>query len=296
LTNSTERKSPFYYLVDKAIVFCNAFSILVVFGSVSTASFFSYYWEVGHDLFFYWLLGSSVWLIYTIDHLFDAFRLGNHASSLRHQLHYKFRYLLLVIVFFVLGFNITEAWLLWQFFVYIPFGTLLFALFCLYLVLVMWFHKNGKPVYLKEVWVAIFATMGMAFSPVFGESIQLDAGNLLILLNFTLLNFANLLTFSRFDLRNDRTDNMLSLAAYLGFAKTSRWIFNLLALVFFITVVWLFAEDWHHKIKGALAFILMINILALINFRYYVFRQNARYRFWGDLIYLIPGLVVYMRI
>ncbi len=63
-----------------------------------------------------------------------------------------------------------------------------------------------------------------------------------------------------------------------------------------MTVVWLFTDDWRYKINGALALLVMINILALINLKYVHFRKDARYRFWGDFIYLIPGIVVFLRI
>ena len=284
------------HMVKRIMIFCNAFSIVVVSGAVSTSFFFSYYWGVNHEGLFYWLLGSSVWLIYTLDHLLDAFRLGPKASSIRHRLHHQFRYPLIILVFFIAGFNAMEVWLNWNQFPYIRYGVVLIGLFILYLIYVMLHHKQGKHLNFKEIWVAIFATIGMALSPVFGQEIQPDTGNFLLLAIFTLLNFLNLLTFSRFDLRQDQKDKMQSLACHLGFPKTSRWINNLLAVAFLMTVVWLFTDDWPYKITGTLALIVMINILALINLKYVHFRKDARYRFWGDLIYLIPGLVVFLKL
>jgi uncharacterized membrane protein YfcA len=245
---------------------------------------------------FYWLLGSSVWLIYTFDHLLDAFRLGPKASSIRHRLHYKFRYPLTILVFFIAGVNAMEVWLKWHQLPYIRYGVLLVSLFITYLIYVMLQHKRERLLIFKEIWVAIFATIGMALSPVFGLEIHTETGSFLLLTIFTLLNFLNLLTFSRFDLRNDQKDKMQSLACHLGFAKTSRWINNLLAVVFLMTVAWLFADHWRYKINGALAIIVMIEFLALINLRYDHFRKDAGYRFWGDFIYLIPGIIVFLEV
>ncbi len=104
----------------------------------------------------YFVLGSSVWLIYTLDHLLDAYRKPVLLSS-RHQFHKQHRSTLLLICAALL---FPTAWLA---FTRLPlsvirFGVALGVLLIAYLSVT---HFFKLPYFFKEGWVALLYTVGV---------------------------------------------------------------------------------------------------------------------------------------
>ena len=73
------------------VEFINCFSVLVVAGSVSTSYFFGQIYKAQLGFSFYWLLASTIWIIYTLDHVLDGMKQKEQSVSIRHYIHYKYR-------------------------------------------------------------------------------------------------------------------------------------------------------------------------------------------------------------
>lgn len=269
--------------------FLSNYSLLISAGAVSTAWYMVSIKELSLPALFYWLMGSTVWLIFTIDHLLDGLN-RTTPDAPRHLLHRKYQKPLIALVAFLAGFNATLAILNFKE-AFIQHGIWLFAFMCLYLLLVNNTHRNRRPLNSKEMLVAAGATLGMNILPLLSSAALFSIADLLLIVIFFLIHLSNILTFSRFDLQSDVRDQMTSWVAGMGFARSSRLIFNLIAVIYLLSIVWLFTAYGLHKIKTALILVIMINILALINLNYYRFKKHEDYRFWGDFIYLIPGIL-----
>ena len=238
-------------------------------------------------------MGSTTWVIFTADHLLDASELKEKAITKRHQAHYKNRTLLTYLIAFTVG---TNAYLVWlnRFELYILKGALLGVLMVFYLLFIKFKQHQQSIILSKEFLVAIGATLGMCLLPGYVAPFTWTWSHFLLITIFFLINVANILTFSRFDLKADRAHNMTSLVYQMGYARSSRLIFNILSGCFLLSAIWLFSFAGFYKVKGALALIIMLNTLAIINHQYYAFKKNEYYRFWGDFIYLVPGLTVFL--
>lgn len=238
-------------------------------------------------------MGTTTWVVFTADHLLDASELKEKAITPRHQAHHKNKTLLTYLVALLIGSNAYIVWLN-KFELYVLKGALLGILLVIYLLFIKFKQHNQSIILSKEFLVGIGATLGMCLLPGYVAPITWTWSHFLLIMVFFLINMANILTFSRFDLKADIAHNMTSLVYQMGYARSSRLIFNILSVCFLLSAIWLFTFAGFYKVKGALALIIMLNILAVVNLKYYAFKENEYYRFWGDFIYLVPGMTVFI--
>jgi 4-hydroxybenzoate polyprenyltransferase len=271
------------------IQFVNTFSLMVVAGSVSTAFFFVRYFKADLPLSFYWILGSGVWMIYTIDHLRDGIRLKDRAVFLRHSIHYKYRQILVPSLVALAAFN---AILIIFFFdqKMIVNGLILGSFVLLYFILFYAYDKHNVH-WLKEIFVALMVAAGMVIYPGICGNMSLTPGSVIIVSIFAVLNYTNLLLFGYFDLEGDRKNQMHSMAMVMGKDKALQWIYQLLALIFTLLIIYAFFVPNTLKISATISILVMLNILLVITLFEEKSSKKEIYRFWGDFIYVIPGLI-----
>lgn len=269
--------------------FINSFSLLVVFGSVSTAWFFAGIFHASPGYWFYHLLGTTVWAIYTIDHLLDGLNQDQSSLSLRHRVHVHYKKpLFVLVVLIVLTNGFIAPYYLPQRVMFYGFG--LAAFVGAYLVLVHILVKN-KRFFGKEIAIAIGVTGGMALLPAVHGNFVWNWSNAALLLLFTTLNLTNLLIFAYFDHENDLRSGYNSMVQVVG-ARSTRNLISILPGILFLGIgLWAFGSEMESRIYVVIVFLLMMHVLALIMLRENTFVHGERYRFWGDFIYLIPGAV-----
>src|SRR4051812_41244064 len=81
--------------------FINIISLDVALGAVTGSAFFATVFHTSLLPQGLAALGISVWIIYSVDHLLDAYKLKNTASSERHQFHQKYLTQITVAVIFL---------------------------------------------------------------------------------------------------------------------------------------------------------------------------------------------------
>lgn len=292
---TTKNKSRNQQVFDSFVLFVNNYSLFVALGAVSTSFFFLNYYQQPISFVFLWLMGTTTWAIFTADHILDAEHLREKAITARHKAHFKYKTILTYLVALIIGSN---AFLVWinRYELFVMKGALLGVLMVMYLVFIKFKQSKHLIILSKEILVAVGATIGMCILPGFISPITWTFPHFLLITIFFLINLANILTFSRFDLKSDIDNNMTSLVYRLGYTQSSRIIFNLLNICFLLGAIWMFSFVGFYKVKGALALVLMLNILAIINLKYYAFKEKEYYRFWGDFIYLIPGISVFLHL
>ncbi|MFT4522796.1 MAG: 4-hydroxybenzoate polyprenyltransferase [Bacteroidia bacterium] len=268
--------------------FLNIFSIPVVLGSVSTAFFFGRYFNAQLSFTFYWVLASTVWLIYTADHLLDGNRLKERAVFLRHVIHHQHRSKFWPALAALAVFNGVISLLFLPRIILFS-GAVLLALVFLYFIFTHFFKRLQGLI--KEIFVAVGAVYGMVILP--GLHGNLDLKSSAIVVVMALLNLCNLLIFSYFDFEGDAKNNQLTSATGLGKEKSKVLIYNALGLAFTLFTVYLFVAT--NKASGivplVVSILLMLNVLLfLMQFEEKVAKKE-RYRLYGDLIFLIPGIV-----
>lgn len=250
----------------------NILSIDVALGAMCGALFFAKILQVKVLVYGIVSLGLTVWIIYTIDHLLDARRIREQASTERHHFHQQhFNLLLRSVVFAVLldaglTFFMRERVLMGGMF--LSGGVVVYLLMNRYLKI------------LKEVMISILYTCGILMPSIMVTSFSVEEIPWVLVIQFVLTAFLNLLIFSWFDYENDLQDRTISFVTTVGKKRAG---FFIIILFLLISASFLYSPSpetfiilcigWGH---------------ALLFSRQEYFRKNERYRSLGDALFLLP--------
>ncbi len=268
-------------LLQKVIRFyklLNILSIDVALGAVCSGIFFAYILQADITPYSLISLGLSVWIIYTADHLLDAKKINTSATTNRHRFHQQHFKGLSVSV--VLATCINAVLL---FFIRRPAlitGIVLVILVILYLLI------QHSLKFLKEMFVAVVYTAGVLLPAMTNTQVFWKDWNWMVIIQFALLAFLNLIIFSWFDYENDVQDKRVSFVTIFG-KKTSQIFIYLL----FVLSIILWILDFSFLIETAIFSGMNILLFIMICFHSY-FSQNDRYRILGDAIFFLPLLIL----
>ena len=242
----------------------------------------------------YVVLPLAVWAIYTGDHLLDAFRLKENASTPRHRFHYRNFQLLSIITLSMVVVCLGLA-LLYLGQMGIFFGLGMGALVLLHLALVKLVGERTSPFLVKEFGVALIYTLGIWGLPILNAGLWLDGMAILPMVQFLLLALANLLAFSLFEHDLDEADGQTSFVRALGKPFSLSLIRLVLAAAVGLGAVVLTRYDDVVAMQMEMIIAVMAAMLSALVYRMPWFAKNERYRAWGDGVFLLPFLFVLIR-
>jgi hypothetical protein len=257
--------------------YVNLLSLDIVAGAVVSALFFARVLDVTLRPVGVLALALTVWVIYTADHLKDARDIGRSASTSRHRFHQEhFRTLLIAAGLAVLVNVIIVFFLRKQIFVR---GTVLAAGVGIYLIVQRYLK------FLKEICIAFLYTCGVLLPSYTLTKVELVPAHYLLMVQFAMVAWLNLLIFSWFDREGDEKDKQTSFVTMLGEPITRASIWCLIGGIFLVTGFSLY----YAEMKPA---VLIVGTMGLVLALIFVFRENfARqdyYRMLGDAVFLLP--------
>lgn len=230
-------------------------------------------------------LGSSVWIIYTVDHLLDAQATQHKAHTLRHRFHQKFSKQLTLVTISIALLSSTCLWFLPSSTLY--YGLALCGIVGCYFVILKVFAGNLSA--FKELSIAIIYTIGIFIAPI--SLFNWNSPELVILcfLQYLLLACINLFEFSLFDEESDKNDGHSSVVSRLGKKRTEQGIVIFLLLFFSITAyIFLTDESINENLSFHIVFFLMGSVLSIIFLKQSFFKKYQQYRILGDAVFLLP--------
>jgi hypothetical protein len=259
----------------------NILSIDIVAGAIIGALFFGKIFQVEIKTFGLIALGLSVWIIYTTDHLRDAKKIRHQASTERHRFHQKhFRTLIRALSLAIALDAISIFYIRRQVF---EGGLILLPMVLLYLVVQQYLR------FLKEFFIAILYTCGVLLLSVTLTSIEMSITHYLMIFQFGLIAWINLILFSWFDRGYDERDKQNSFVTIIGGKGTCVFLYVLFTLIFLLTLILI----WRGGPSTPVAILLMMTIALFVIF---IFRaklaRNDLYRMIGDAVFLFP--VIYL--
>lgn len=258
-------------MIGRAYRLAQILSIDIVIGAVVLLRFFCAQSEVNPGWQVYVLLGATVWLIYTVDHLRDAEKSALSVRE-RYVFHRKHRKALMLAAVFVL---ICIFPLLFFIPVVIFIGGLVLGVLSFVYLLVQ--HKLSG-LFSKELYVAIVYSLGILMVPsLLGMAFHWSYFMLLFL-----LTFINLIVFSWYEKEEDENDGFQSIATRMKNGILERLILILLACGLALSV-----QD-----------ITITHLYFFVGFSIYgcmvlfrnTFTKNHKYRTIGDGVFLLPIL------
>ncbi len=266
-------------------------SIDVVLGALASGSMIV--WLLSKPMPWIWWLAlpMAVWVIYTSDHLMDAWRLKDRAHTPRHLFHHQY-FWPIAIVWLVLLVSCVSwvAMLVPSEMLYLGFA--MGGVVLLHLALVSLIGSKVSWLLHKELGVGLIYALGVWGGPfVMYEELRLLAP-LLLFVQFFLLCMINLLFFSLYEKETDQWDGHTSVVLAIGKKRTLHIILFLAVCVLGIGAGVLWDQEFESSylvIEGI--YVLMLSLLLAICYKPSFFGKKERYRYFGDGAFLLPVLV-----
>jgi 4-hydroxybenzoate polyprenyltransferase len=226
-------------------------------------------------------LGLTVWIIYTADHLLDAKKLKQDASTERHRFHQQHFKSLLVLLAVTALIDLTQIYFI-RSIVFID-GLVLAFLVGIY------FLVQQRIGFLKELLGTLLYTGGVLLIPL-SVGNQFPSSIILLILQFGITAWINLLLFSWIDKPRDEKDKHHSFATTFGLMVTQRILLFLFTVVAVLAIIQLLMFSFYTM--ATLILTLMTTFLLLIFLKKDYFEKNDRYRLLGDAVFLLPTLYI----
>ncbi|HLT82094.1 MAG TPA: hypothetical protein VKZ86_13785 [Cyclobacteriaceae bacterium] len=259
----------------------NSLSIDVAAGAVICAMFLArvLHSEPGYRAFI--MLGLTVWIIYSADHLLDARRIETEASTHRHSF-YQRHFAILV--------GVTAVAVAADIFLSLQIRPAVFqAGLLLVFPVAVYLAAQRFLISIKELLGAVLYTAGVGLPAYIfmGErAVTILQGA--VIAAFFFIAWANLLLFSYFDYESDRKNAQSSFATRWGLQATSRVIIVLLVIGMGLCIYLLTVAD----VLPALVLLAMNLVLFIMMCFPEYFSRGDRFRMAGDSIFLIPLIAI----
>ena len=264
-------------------------SIDVVLGGIASGGMVARLLGIEMPLSWWLALPASIWVIYTADHLLDAWRLKSSAHTPRHLFHYQyFTPILVVWLILLIGCALWVPVVIPRpiLFLGIGMGTLVL----IHLALVRIIGDRVSWLLHKELGVGLIYTGGIWGGPMVMKPEALSQEIWIMAGQFLALALINLLVFSLYEIEIDEVDGHTSFVRAIGRKNTQRLILGLSVITIagaipagsdFTSLEWLIQ----------LVYAFMLVVLCLITFLPERFGTDEKYRIWGDGVFLFPLIV-----
>jgi len=253
----------------------NLLSLDVAFGAMISASFLGRILHVHILPQGYILLGIIVWLIYTADHLLDAWSMRETATSERHRFHQK-NFVIILLVFLAAG--VVALGLMFLIRIQLITAGVVFGTFVItYLLVNRWLK------YFKELTGSLLYTGGVLLPAWSLLSQPISPGQLTLIFIFSLIVFSNMLIFARFSIGEDILNRQKSLATIMG-VRPMNTLISMICGICFCVMIYQATRDVSSELLVMFAMELILLVIFLIKY----FRYDDRYRLYGDAIFLLP--------
>jgi 4-hydroxybenzoate polyprenyltransferase len=163
----------------------------------------------------------------------------------------------------------------------------------IYLLFVFLIKKQRVRVLQKEFVVAIIYTIGIWGGPITLIDLQLNPFQVICLMLFFLLAFADLLIFSIHEYQEDKTDRHNTFP--VNFGKKTAHVVTYIILILVVLFAWfLIISDTNfiYNLSGSLFIFMSLILFVLLVFKSF-FKKDYRYRFIGELVFWLPGIVFF---
>jgi len=260
--------------------FINYANIDVSLGACCAALAAQKYCHLDIHWTYFYLLVSSIWMVYTLDRLLDIKKL-DLVFTKRHHFHLKNQNILkfLVIVGLIINSAITLTFAPLDL---ILFGCLMVLFSGLHFVLIHILQHKKSFWVMKEPAIATAYTLGIWAYPMFLKD-KIIAENVIIVALFFLLALGNLMMLACIEEKIDIQSGFNSWIQNIGKERAEQWTKIILISGFAISLELLYSH-W----AWALAFILGYGIHLQVWLKPSYFLADEKYRRWTEISFIYP--------
>jgi len=269
-------------------------SIDIVLGALASSCFAAKLFGSNPGTIWWITLALTVWLLYTGDHMLDAWK---HRKKIERDLHYfmmKNRKTLVwsmgvvTVVNMLLIFNLLDQELM------------KYALFLAGLVLLFYamrhvFRKNRILNVPGEFFVMILYMAGTWLGPAVALEGDFEAGHGMIALIFVGVLLMNLGVISLYDIKLDSRMGIASLANLLGIKRTRNLLLGTGIAIYLVSLLQFLVFEMDRNSQYALILTGMCTILLLVLYYPSRFRKNDYFRLAADAVLFMGFLALLIR-
>ena len=266
-------------------------SIDVLIGAIASGAFAVEVLKVRPGFAWWIVLPLSVWIVYSLDHIIDSVKRNATNLSIR-QLFFKEHSKWLWIIIFL--FSILTAFLVLYSLdtAIVEFGMVIGFVTSVYFLLLVFLGEKKSIFLQKELFVAAIYTAGIWGGPMALMKFQLNHDQLILLINFLLLVFSDILILNFYEAESDKKNNPNSFILKYGKRFSYYFIWILIIVVFSSSLVEvILVQDVKLSIAFKLLMLMSIVLLILFNYRD-KFRQWPYYRLVGEIVFWIPVVLL----
>jgi len=258
-------------------------SLDIVIGALATSCLAARLFASDPGWVWYIILALTVWLLYTGDHMLDAWK---HRKKIERELHYfmmKNRKTLVWSMGLVATVNILLIFNL------LDHGLMKYALVLAGLVLLFYamrhvFKKNRFLSIPGEVFVLLIYMAGTWLGPAVALEGSFEAGHGMIALIFVGVLLMNLGVISLYDMKLDSRMGITSLANLLGIKRTKNLLLGTALSIYLISLLQFLVSEMDRFSQYALILSGMTTIMLLVVYYPSRFRKNDYFRLAADAV------------
>lgn len=237
--------------------------------------------------FFYWLiLPMCVWIIYTTDHLLDAFKVKDKAVSGRHSFHFRYRkrimlalFLTAIVSVFLIERNLEKEMVILGLCIYF---------FILTYLLSNYLASKVFKFFPREVIIAVGYMAGTWGIPLIAKYPFISRYEWLILFNHFIIILSIPLLYSIYEYGADKAGGFISFSTSFGIKTAGILVWVLLGISTLVSgVSFIF---FHRHVSGILLMMSGMLLFALVYKRKLM--ANEKYRTVCDTANFLPFLLL----
>lgn len=267
----------------------------IVLGALASSCFAARLFGTNPGFIWWITLALTVWLLYTGDHMMDAWR---HRKKVQREMHYfllKHRRLVIyslgvvAVVNAMLIINLLDK-------VLFKYALILAGLVLLFYAMRHIFRKNRILSIPGEVFVLLIFMTGTWLGPAVAMEGSFEAGHGMIALIFMGVLLMNLGVISLYDMKLDSRMGVASLANLLGLKRTKNLLLGTAIAIFLISLLQFMINEMDRYSQYALILAGMTTILLLVVYYPSRFRKNDYFRLAADAVLMMGFLSLLIKV
>jgi 4-hydroxybenzoate polyprenyltransferase len=265
------------------------FSLDIVAGAIAALVFSSTVMGTQLHRGYYLIMGITVWLIYTVDHLMDGAKSGGKSEvySRNFFFHNRVPIILAVLLLLVFDFRLI-IYRLDEKIIEFAMGPGIAVM--VYLVLNRFYGNSSKWFFIKEVWITIIYTLAIWGGPVIYAGDIISLPQMMIIGSFGLIIFGNVLIYSIYERETDELEGHRSFVSDFGLKTTVNTAVysTVVSIILALSAVIMLHSDLLYSIPLVLIATGLLLILSYPG----IFGIRQRYGIIADLLLLLFLLVL----
>lgn len=258
-------------------------SIDIVLGALASSCFAAQLFNTDPGWIWWITLALTVWLLYTGDHMYIAWK---HRKKIQLDLHYFMMKNRKSLVWsmtlagaadILLIFNLLDK-------EYMKYALVLAGLVLLFYAMRHVFRKNRILMIPGEIFVLLIYMAGTWLGPVVAGKQAFEPGHGLVALIFAGILLMNLGVISLYDMKLDRRLGIASMAKLLGIKRTKRLLLGTGIAIYLISILQFMVFEMDRFFQYALIISGMATILLLVLYYPSRFRKNDYFRLAADAV------------